>query len=196
MSLSKRVGFNHLFYEDAAGKRHSMSTGCTIKVDAMKFLKSFDAELNAKQQAKLCEHALENRWRMVTKPKAPETLPAYFTAEQFRTLLKAIQNRDLRDLVTVAALTGMRQAGLFVMMWQWIDFESRTIIIQNSEGFTTKPKRVRVIPIADEAYTILLGRPERTSERSIHAFEEERMTPGHVTFKVKQTIIRAGLPER
>jgi hypothetical protein len=51
MFLSKRDGFYHLFYEDAAGKRHSRSTGCTIKADAMKFLKSFDAELDAKHRA-------------------------------------------------------------------------------------------------------------------------------------------------
>jgi hypothetical protein len=38
MFLSKRDGFYHLFYEDAAGKGHSRSTGCTIKADAMKFL--------------------------------------------------------------------------------------------------------------------------------------------------------------
>lgn len=146
------------------------------------------------ERAKSWGHILDNPWRTVKKPKAPEALPAYFTREQFRKLLKALQNGDLRDLVTVAALTGMRQAELLAMRWEWIDYERRTITIQNSEGFTTKSKRVRVVPIADDAYTVLIGRRERAKTGSTRVFEGPRMTPGHVTFKVKQAIIRAKLP--
>jgi site-specific recombinase XerD len=279
MFLSKRNGVYHLFYEDATGKRFSRSTGTRTKGEALVFLRSFNAEQDAKERsirdvtleafetaflpysksvhtpktvaanktalnefkkhlgsrrilrtinAADCErfvalktaeaspwtarkyhlalgsmferarswgHIIDNPWRTIRKPKTPEVLPAYFAREQFRTLLAALENRDLRDLVMVAALTGMRQAELLAMRWNWIDFDRRTITIQNAEGFTTKSKRVRVVPLANEAYTILLGRRERTQAGTIRIFEGLRMTPGHVTFKVKQTIRRAGLPE-
>jgi integrase len=80
------------------------------------------------------------------------------------------------------------------MRWEWIDFERRTITVQNAEGFTTKSKQVRVLPIADEAYTVLVGRRERSNTDSVRVFEGPHLTPGHVTFKAKQTILRANLP--
>lgn len=72
------------------------------------------------------------------------------------------------------------------MRWEWISFDRRTITIQNSEGFTTKSKRSRVGPLADEAYTVILGRRERAQDGTSRVFDGLRMTPGHVTFKVKE----------
>lgn len=242
MFLSKRGGVYHIFFEDATGSRHSRSTGASTKSEAMAFLRSFDAERDAKERAirsitlgdsresflafsrrihtpktvaahatalnefqthvgtnrilqsitavecerfvavKTAEaspwtakkhhsapgsiferarswgHILRNPWREVKKPKTPETLPAYFPRDELRRPLGAIENRDLRDLVTVAALTGMRQAELLAMRWEWLDCDRRTVTVQNADGFTMKSKRARVVPIADEAYAILLGR--------------------------------------
>jgi hypothetical protein len=52
MFLSKRNGVYHLFYDDATGKRHSRSTGARTKPEVVEFLRSFDAEQDAKERSR------------------------------------------------------------------------------------------------------------------------------------------------
>jgi len=41
----------------------------------------------------------------------------------------------------------MRLGELVNMKWSWIDFNQNLITVKNSNGFTTKSKEERVIPI-------------------------------------------------
>jgi integrase len=143
------------------------------------------------ERAKSWGHVLENPWVKVKNPKTPETLPAYFTREQFRALLAVIENRDMRELVTLAALTGLRQGELLAMRWEWVDLERRVLTVTNSEHFTTKSKRVRVVPLCDEARTVLLSLNERAKDSGL-VF---RLEADRVTHTFKKAVRRAGLPE-
>ncbi|MHB1686099.1 MAG: tyrosine-type recombinase/integrase [Ignavibacteriaceae bacterium] len=42
----------------------------------------------------------------------------------------------------------MRLGELLNMKWNWIDFQQNIIKVQNSETFTTKSKKERIIPIS------------------------------------------------
>lgn len=113
------------------------------------------------ERAKTWGHCTRNPWSQVKKPKTPETIPVYFTREQIRTLLAVIEHRDFRELVIVAVLTGLRQGELLAMQWDWVDLTRRVMTVKNTEGFTTKSKRVRVVPICEDAMTVFLSRRER-----------------------------------
>lgn len=51
MFLSKRKGVYYLFFEDACGKRRSRSTGARTKSEAVEFLRTFNAEEDARARA-------------------------------------------------------------------------------------------------------------------------------------------------
>lgn len=51
MFLAKRSGVYHLFYHDETGKRHSRSTGARTKPEAVRFLRTFDPEEDARRRA-------------------------------------------------------------------------------------------------------------------------------------------------
>jgi site-specific recombinase XerD len=282
MFLSKKHGIYHFFFTDDAGRRHSRSTGAHTKAEALKFVRTYNAEQDAKRRAlqhitldefrklymthscsvntpktatsnrsalnELCRfvgagtilskittadcerflakktvdaslwtarkyylalgamferaktwgHLMENPWRKVKKPRVPQVVPAYFTRQQFRDLMAQIDNRDLRELVVVAALTGLRQGEILAMEWSWIDFSAKLLLVQNSAHFTTKSKRVRVVPLCDEVMTVLLSRRERANDKGGLVFNRRgyALTPSYVTHKFKKAVLKAGLPDR
>jgi site-specific recombinase XerD len=148
------------------------------------------------ERAKTWGHITENPWREVKKPRTPEALPGYFTREEFRLLLATLHDRDTRELVTVAGLTGLRRGELLAMEWDWVDFSRRVLTVKNSEGFTTKSKKARVVPLCDEVVTVLLSRRERANEEAGLVFTRRgrAIVPDFVTHKLKKAIRRAGLP--
>lgn len=95
------------------------------------------------------------RWNMVTenvcakveKPKVPEIIPVYFSIKEFQQLLSFIGDKNFRDLCLTAFYTGMRLGELLSLEWCNIDFTLNLIQVKNSDTFTTKSKKNRVIPM-------------------------------------------------
>jgi integrase len=77
----------------------------------------------------------------------PRRVPAVFTPEQIRLLLKSRMVPWLRDLIIVAILTGMRRDEMLNMRWSQVDLKRGLISIENTPNFKTKTGRMRVIPI-------------------------------------------------
>jgi site-specific recombinase XerD len=163
---------------------------------ALTVLRLYRTLAAAFERARSWGHILENPWRKVKKPKAPELIPAYFTREQFKALLGVIQDRDLRELATLGALTGLRQGELLAMRWDWVNFERRVLTVKNSEHFTTKSKRVRVVPLVDGARAVLLARRERANDEGLVFTRKGRaLEPRRVSESFKDAVTRAKLPE-
>ena len=168
----------------------------TIEASVWTARKYYLALAAAFERAKTWGHCTTNPWREVKKPKTPEMIPVYFTREQIRTLLDVIDDRDLRELVIVAVLTGLRQGELLAMEWDWVDLTRRVITVKNTEGFTTKSKRVRVVPICEDAMTVFLSRWERFDVRHKTVFTRKgRPILGNfVTHRFKRYLVKAELP--
>ncbi len=141
----------------------------------------------------------ENPFRKVKKPKPPEVLPAFFSEQDFQLLLSVIENKDFRELCTMALLTGLRLGELLALRWKDIDFTTKVILIQNSEGFTTKSKRSRVVPMCEELCCLLRGRKENIRCESETVFHDKKGMPlkeGTASQKFKRYVRRAGLNDK
>lgn len=149
------------------------------------------------QRAVTWEHLMENPWHKVRKPKPPEVLPVFFTREQIRTLIAAISDEDMRELVAIGVLTGLRRRELLSMTWDWIDFTRRVLVVKNTSSFTTKSKHSRMVPLCPEVLTILLARHERlhASQSLVFARKGKPMDEDYVTHQFKAFVRGAGLPE-
>ena len=80
----------------------------------------------------------ENPFRKVAKPKGREIIPVFFTESDFRLLLSVIEDRDFKELCITALLSGLRLGELLALQWNDIDFNSKVILVRNTETFTTK----------------------------------------------------------
>jgi integrase len=151
---------------------------------------------SAFERARKWGYITKNPIKEVEKPKLKEVQPAHFSRGEFQQLLAIISDNDFRGLCIVAVSTGMRMGELIALEWSNIDFVRKVIAVQNSDKFTTKSKKNRVIPMNEPLWCMLARRKEvafcelvfHAGGRKLDRFELSR------TFK--QIVIRAGLSDR
>jgi len=98
------------------------------------------------------KYIYENPVKDVKKYKIPLNPKRFLSSEEIDRLLTSAKTagKTLYPAVATAVYTGMRQAEIFSLEWQDIDFKREQITIQNKEGFTTKSKKFRIIPLHDK----------------------------------------------
>ncbi len=141
----------------------------------------------------------ENPFRKVKKPKPPDVIPAYFNEKEFALFLSAVEDKDFRELCITGLLAGFRLGELLALRWTDIDFAAKTILIQNSEVFTTKSKRSRVVPMSEELRRLLTERKENIRHETVTVFHDTQGKPmkeGTVSQRFKRYVRRAGLNDK
>ncbi len=150
------------------------------------------------ETAKRWGHISSNPFRSVDKPRVPEILPVFLSRTEFVVLLSAIPSQDLRDLVVCAVSSGLRLGELLALSWSDVDFGRRVLTIQNSERFTTKNRRMRVIPMNEGLFRTLSERRRTMSVESELVFHEggAPCDPKRVSKAFKRSVRIAGLDHR
>jgi integrase/recombinase XerD len=110
------------------------------------------------EKAVLWNYILENPFRKVSKPKGRELLPAFFSDNDFRVFLSAVEDGYFRELCITGLLTGLRLSELLSLRWSDIDLTTKVIQVKNSETFTTKTRKNRTVPMSEELFHLLKER--------------------------------------
>ena len=138
----------------------------------------------------------DNPFKRIRKPKTPEILPAFLSPDDFKKLISIIPDIELQDLIYTALFTGLRLSELRYLKWEHIKFDEQCIIIKNTEQFTTKSKRIRIVPMSPELYERLLDRKQRIKFESDWVFygRKGRQFDNGFTSKVfKKYVKQAGI---
>lgn len=98
----------------------------------------------------------QNPIKTLKKYRLPQNPPKYLSQEEVNKILSAAKSTRLYPAILTALYTGMRKRELFSLEWPDIDFNKDTITVVNKDGFTTKSKRFRVIPLHNTLKTALL----------------------------------------
>jgi site-specific recombinase XerD len=72
--------------------------------------------------------------------------PRYLSRQELLLIMDNASNH-LKQVVTLFVLTGMRSAELLNLKWEHVDFASNTIKVANTNTFTTKNKKDRLVPM-------------------------------------------------
>ena len=100
----------------------------------------------------------ENPFKKFKLPKLPKSLPVFISYKELQLILKSTKSKMLNDLYQAAYFTGLRLSELLNLRWNAIDLKTRIITVQNSDSFTTKSKKERIIPVNESLFDILLKR--------------------------------------
>jgi integrase len=103
------------------------------------------------------KYIYESPIQNIHKYKIPVNPKRFLSSSEVNDLLKAAKKHreSLYPAVAIAIYTGMRQAEIFSLEWQDIDFKRKQITLQNKDGFTTKSKKFRIVPLHDHLRVIL-----------------------------------------
>lgn len=78
-----------------------------------------------------------------------------FEPGQVKKILDNINNVNLKNIVLFALYTGCRLNEIINLQWCDINFNDKTISIQNKKNFKTKTGKNRIIPISDNLQTLI-----------------------------------------
>lgn len=90
------------------------------------------------------------------KFRSPQNPPKFLTKEEIKKILVAAKDNPLYPAIITALYTGIRKKELITLEWPDIDFIQNTITISNKEGFITKSKKYRIIPLHHKLKKFLL----------------------------------------
>ena len=97
----------------------------------------------------------ENLFKNVKLPKRQLLAPAFVNSIQFSAICDKIKKQTVKDITVFAFNTGMRLDEVINLKWSNIDYANRTITV-GDEGFTTKGRKQRFIPMTNEVYELLV----------------------------------------
>jgi len=114
----------------------------------------------AQKRGLIADNPLQE-FKKFTQEKNP---PRFLSKEEIHSLLEASQDptvyadghTTLYPVIMTGVYTGMRQAELFSLTWQDIDFERNRIFVVNKENFQTKSLKFRVIPLHPALKEVLI----------------------------------------
>ncbi len=135
-------------------------------------------------------YLLANPCSGVAKPRVPEKLPNFFTVAEFEKLLNSIHSQDMKDLVTFAVNTGLRQMELLTLEWRQVNLPSRIIVLDN-HGHITKGKKIRSVPLNEKATSVLMSRKIRSTSDIVFTFDGQIGEQHLVSQKFKRCVKRA-----
>lgn len=87
----------------------------------------------------------ENPIRAIKRYRLPVNPPRFLAKDEIALVLKYAKKTDLYPCVATAIYTGMRKGELFNL--EWPDVGEDGITVSNKDGFTTKSRRFRAIPL-------------------------------------------------
>jgi len=90
--------------------------------------------------------------------KPPKNNPLFIDEFELGKILEKESDDLLRDAYKFGFYSGMRLGEIVNLKWNAVELSERIIKVQNTETFTTKGKRERIIPINDKLYNVLLSR--------------------------------------
>lgn len=79
----------------------------------------------------------------------------FLRREEFASLLKAVQSRQLVPMFAFGVLSGFRRGEILYLRWKDIDLERAVITVQSSEEYRVKHGKARVFPLTQELRALL-----------------------------------------
>lgn len=143
----------------------------------------------------------ENPLKKIKPPKLTKSIPAFISKEDLQSILDKSKTRVLKELFTIGFYSGMRLGEIVNLVWDCVDFERRVIIVKNINGFTTKNKKERTIPMSSVLYKLLMDRfcQEKHVKNLEFVFYRVRgikINENYVSKQFKKAVREIGLSER
>jgi len=109
-----------------------------------------------------CRHQqwlMENPVQAIGTRKVPKNPVRYLADEDISRCLAAFHGRWLERAVALAIYAGLRRSEIARLDWQDLDFEAKTIMVENKPEGLTKSGKFRVVPMSEGLAELL--RPHR-----------------------------------
>ena len=142
----------------------------------------------------------ENPLKKIKPPKQKKSLPVFISKSELEKIIHYTSTKLLQDIFTTAFYSGMRLGEILNLVWDCIDFSRRVIVIKNINGFVTKSKKERIIPMNNRLLDMFLNRYQTLKMVSKNTYIFFRivgikLNEDYVSKQFKKAVRSAGLSD-
>jgi site-specific recombinase XerD len=142
----------------------------------------------------------ENPLKKIKAPKQKKSLPVFISKSDLEKIIQHTPTKLLQDIFNTAFYSGMRLGEILNLVWDCIDFNRGVIIIKNINGFVTKSKKERVIPMNNRLLDLFLNRYQTSKMVSNNDYIFYRvlgvkLNEDYVSKQFKKAVRSAGLSD-
>ncbi len=152
------------------------------------------------------DYLIKNPVNKVNKLEVPDKEIMTFNDTEIDMLLETINHDLIKNVTEFALYTSMRLNEIMYMRWQDVDLANKVLIVCNKEGFKTKNRKNRKIPISEKLVVLLNKIQKKDSGSNIinlydgsgYIFKKdngEKYNGGYVSHCFKKYVVKAGLNE-
>jgi site-specific recombinase XerD len=117
--------------------------------------------------------------------------PIFISKDELKLIVEEENNSILSSIYSFAFYTGLRLSEITNLEWNDVDLNSRIINLKNKEGFTTKSKKERAIPISNVVYDILINLDHNSNY--VFTKDEFKFNATYVSKSFKKCVIASNL---
>lgn len=131
------------------------------------------------------------------KISVPQNYPAFISVSELNSIVNKEKDMVLRNIYLFAFYTGCRISEILTLEWININFSKKEVSIRNKNGFTTKGKRERIIPMSNVVYEILCQQKQYVNSESDYIFHRngEKLREMFVSKRFKKVVREAKLSD-
>jgi integrase len=165
-----------------------------FKTERLKTVKPVSVNVDLRSLRSL--FSILERWQYVTinpfsrmkMVKLPEQEIVSLSKEEVVKLIDSITDTCIRRIVIFAYFTGSRIGEILALRWDAVDLNKKIVTIRNSESFTTKSRRIRILPLNDDLCKELVQMQAEKGDK-IFVFVGKKHRPfnaSHISHKFKE----------
>ena len=149
------------------------------------------------------EYIKSDPTKKVKLERVPSKFEKFLTNDELDHLIATIQDSGntqwLIPVVRATAKLGLRRGEVCALRWKAVDLDNKTVKVENTEDFTTKTGRERIVPLSKEAWNVLnqlwLSREDTDPENHVFVHSEGPITGDYLSRRFREYRRKAGLPE-
>jgi len=143
----------------------------------------------------------DNPLKKIKPPRLKKSLPVFISKCELELIIDQTKTVMLKDLFTTAFYSGMRLGEIVNLVWECVDFKRKVIIVKNINGFTTKNKKERIIPMNSTLESMMMDRfnKEKNVYNNGYIFYRVigiKLNEDYVSKQFKSVVRKAGLDEK
>ena len=113
------------------------------------------------------DYISSNPFNKIKLPRFQKSKPQFINQEDLDIILSHVTSDQLKDIYQFAFFTGLRLSEIINLKWNNVNLSDRIIQV-GDEDFDTKGKKIRMIPLCDQAFNILSGRVPKIMKTKNH----------------------------
>ncbi|MCH7770203.1 MAG: tyrosine-type recombinase/integrase [Bacteroidetes bacterium] len=100
----------------------------------------------------------ENPLKKIKPPRLKKSLPVFILKSELEMILDKTKTIMLKELFTTEFYSGIRLGEIVNLVWDCVDFKRKVVVVKNINGFVTKSKKERIIPMNSIMESLMMNR--------------------------------------